>query len=144
MIAWPDGERGRMMRFALVGCIVAFVYLFSTTFLSAVVGLPFQLALAIGYCLALAVHFTLQRVFVWAHTEGFVLPFHHQLGRYLLVTCVQYAITAGLTSLLPSLLGLPTEVVYLATVPLIALANFLVFGRLIFHSGARSAVPPSH
>src|SRR5580692_7756333 len=61
----PDsGLLGQGVRFALVGGFVALVYLLTTTILALVVHLPFQLALAIGFCVAITVHFTLQRVFV--------------------------------------------------------------------------------
>jgi putative flippase GtrA len=125
---------GRGARFALSGCTVAAVYLSTTTVLASVVGLPFQISLAIGFCAGLVVHFTLQRSFVWVHSDGFALPFRHQMVRYLLAAGCQYALTAASTSLLPSVLGLPTEVVYLLTVALATLISFLVFRRLIFHA----------
>ena len=134
------------MRFALAGGTVALVYLTSTTVLADVVGLPFQAALAIGFCLGLMVHFTLQRVFVWTHHEEFALPFHHQVGRYLVVAAAQYGVTAASTSLLPTVLGVSTEIVYLATVAVVLSANFLVFRHGIFHSKPATtdpAPPPS-
>lgn len=110
------------------------VYLTTTTVLSAVVGLPFQVALAIGFCLALICHFTLQRMFVWVHHEEFALPLRSQAGRYLAVAGMQYAITAASTALLPPVLGLPTEMIYLATAGALLCTNFLVFRHGIFHS----------
>jgi putative flippase GtrA len=125
---------GRGARFAVVGCVVSAVYLSTTTILASVFGMPFQLALAIGFCAGLVVHFTLQRTFVWVHSEGFALPFRYQIARYLLAAGLQYGLTAASTSLLPPLLGLPTELVYVVTVALATLLNFLVFRRLIFHA----------
>jgi len=122
------------MRFALAGGTVALVYLTSTTVLADVVVLPFQAALAIGFCLGLMVHFTLQRVFVWTHHEEFALSLHHQVGRYLVVAAAQYGVTAASTSLLPTILGVSTEIVYLATVAVVLSINFLVFRHGIFHS----------
>jgi putative flippase GtrA len=138
----PPSESGRFrsnllgqgVRFALVGCIVAVVYLSTTTVLSVVIGIPFQAALAIGFCLALTVHFALQRAFVWRHQKEFALSFHRQIGRYLLVAGAQYGITAASTSLLPTALGLTTETVYLATAVLAASTNFLVFRHAVFHA----------
>jgi putative flippase GtrA len=137
-----SGLRGQGMRFAIAGGTVALLYVGFTTVLASVVGLPFQAALAIGLCAALIVHFTLQRLFVWRHHDEFALPLRHQLGRYLLITACQYAVTAASTSLLPSALGLPTELVYLATVALLISTNFIVFRHGIFH--ARSRVDESH
>jgi putative flippase GtrA len=134
MIGRLDGVRGQMLRFALAGCIVALVYILSTTLLATVLGVPFQLALAVGFCLGLLTHFTLQRFFVWTNHGGFALPLHQQVGRYLLLAGAQYGVTAASTSLLPPILGLPTEVVYLATVGLTVSINFLVFRNGIFHA----------
>jgi putative flippase GtrA len=135
----PDsGLFGQGVRFGLAGGTVALVYLATTTGLAEVVGLPFQAALAIGWCVAIVVHFTLQRLFVWAHHEEFALPLHYQLGRYLAAAAAQYAITVASTSVLPSALGVSTELVYLATVAVVLSANFLLFRNGIFHpkSGA--------
>ena len=126
---------GQGLRFIVAGGSVSVVYLSTTTVLAVVVGLPFQAALVIGFCTGLAVHFTLQRLFVWAHHERFTLPLHQQLGRYLSAAGTQYGLTAASTSLLPHALGLPTEVVYLVTAPLLASINFLLFRNGIFHGG---------
>jgi putative flippase GtrA len=142
----PDsGIAGQGARFALAGGIVTLVYLGATTLLASVVGLPFQVALAVGFSVALMVHFTLQRTFVWAHSEEFALPLHHQAGRYLVAASAQYGITVASTALLPSILGVPTEVVYLATVALVVSANFLLFRHRIFHTttGERTRVRPA-
>jgi len=129
-----SGLLGQGLRFGLAGATVALVYLTTTTILAEGVGLPFQAALAIGFCVAVLVHFTLQRVFVWAHHEGFALPLRHQIGRYVVVAAAQYGLTAASTGLLPSALGLPTELVYLATVAVMLSANFLLFRNGIFHA----------
>jgi putative flippase GtrA len=98
-----------------------------------VVGLPFREALPIGFTVQLAVHFTLQRTFVWRHEEDFALPFRRQIPRYLLVQGGQLGLTAITTSLLPGPLGLSTEVVYLMTAGSMTIANFLLFRNVVFH-----------
>jgi putative flippase GtrA len=140
-----SGLLGQSVRFALAGGTVALVYLTTTIVLAEVVGVPFQVALAIGFCVGLIVHFTLQRVFVWTHHEGFALPLHHQAGRYLIVAGVQYGVTAASTSLLPTALGVSTEIVYLVTVAIVFSVNFLVFRHGIFHPtpAATDPAPPS-
>ena len=136
----PDsGLLGQGARFALAGGTVALVYLTTTTVLADVVGLPFQAALAIGFSVGLIVHFTLQRMFVWTHHEEFALPLHHQAGRYLAAAGVQYGITAASTSLLPAVLGVSTEIVYLATVAVVLATNFVVFRYGIFHAKSEEA-----
>jgi putative flippase GtrA len=139
------GLLGQGLRFVMTGGVVALVYLITTTVLAEFVGLPFQLALAIGFCVGLVVHFTLQRVFVWVHHEEFALPLHQQVGRYLLVAAIQYGLTAASTALLPSLLGWPTETVYLVTVAVLVTTNFLVFRFAIFHAKPSPAIanPPA-
>jgi putative flippase GtrA len=132
-----SGLVGQGVRYVLAGGTVAGVYLLSTLILADVIGLPFQVALAIGFCLALLVHFSLQRLFVWTHHEEFALPLQHQAGRYVLVAGIQYGLTAASTSLLPPLLGIPVEIVYLVTVAVLVCTNFLVFRYGVFH--ARSA-----
>ncbi len=136
-----QGVSGQGARFVLSGGVVMAVYLLTTTTLATVVGLPFQVALAIGFGLALTVHFTLHRLFVWGHRAEFALPIRGQARRYMFAMGAQYIAMAAITSLLPSVLGLSNEVVYLAAIPLLTALNFLVFSRLIFHR--RATVPGS-
>lgn len=137
-----SGLFGQGTRFALAGGTVAVVYLAVTTILANVVGLPFQVALAIGFGVGLMIHFSLQRTFVWLHHEEFALPLHHQAGRYLLAAGVQYGVTAASTSILPSLLGVATELVYLVTVAVVFSANFLLFRNGIFHAAQADDFKP--
>ena len=124
---------GEGLRFVLSGGIVALVYTATTLLLADVVGLPFELALVTGYAVGLATHFTFQRMFVWVHAAGFALPLHRQLWRYLLLAGVQYGATAAAIGVLPRTLGVPTEVVYLSSVVVLAVANFLLFRTRVFH-----------
>jgi putative flippase GtrA len=128
---------GQSIRFVLTGGLVAFTYFAVTTALSQLVGLPFQIALAIGTITAVALHFTLQRLFVWQQDAGYALSLGGQLTRYLVVAGVQYGITALATAFLPSILGVPVIVVYLVTGGLLTIANFLLFRNRVFHA------PPS-
>jgi putative flippase GtrA len=131
----PDsGTVGQGVRYAIAGTTVALWYLVSTTVLAEVFGVPFQLALAIGFLTALLLHFTLQRFFVWVHHGEFALGFGSQVRRYLVVAGAQYAITATTTAVLPRVLGLPVIVVYIATAITLATTNFLVFRGGVFHA----------
>jgi putative flippase GtrA len=121
------------VRFVISGVVVSAVYITVTTVLSQVSHLRFQVALAIGWSAAVAVHFTLQRTFVWKRQESFALPFGHQVGRYLLVAVSQLGVTAATTTVLPSLLHVSAEAVYLATAACVTLFNFLVFRKGVFH-----------
>lgn len=127
-----SGLVGQGTRYALAGAFVGVVYVLTTTFFAVVVGLPFREALIIGFALQLAVHFTLQRTFVWVHEDGFALPIRHQTRRYLAVAGLQLGLTTLSTLLLPSALGVSAEVVYLLTVALLTIANFLLFRNIVF------------
>jgi putative flippase GtrA len=141
----PDsGLLGQGVRYVVGGCTSAFVYLLSTTFFALVVGLPFEIALAIGFCLTTAVNFSLHRLFVWVHYDEFALPLHHQFGRYITFAGTQYGLTATSIAVLPGPLGLPTEVVYLATALLLATVNFIVFRNRVFHAKRPVGMSGSH
>ncbi len=132
------GLAGQGIRFALSGVTVAIVYVTVTTVLHDAFTVPFQIALLIGFVVSVALHFTLQRLFVWRHYEEFTLAVHHQAARYLCVCAIQYGITALATSQLPGAVGLPVEVVYLMTMLAVAGINFVVFRGRVFHHSAGS------
>ena len=121
-------------RFALSGLAVALYYIVATLALKAV--MPFQAALVAGYSSAVALHFTLQRRFVWARRGEFALALRHQLWLYLAVAVAQYAVTAAITATLPPALEVPVTVVYVVTAIGVAAANFFVFRHRIFHPAA--------
>ena len=127
------GLAGQGLRFAIAGGIVSCVYVLATLALSHVAGLSFQAALALAFILAVTTHFTLQRAFVWTRKGEFALPVERQLGRYAAIAIVQYGLTAGVTSTVPGVLGLPTDVVYLATAACVTAGNFALLRSLVFH-----------
>jgi putative flippase GtrA len=132
--AFNDSLHGRAVRFVIAGGAMAVVYL-GLTALLAVIGLPFQAALIVSFLAAVALHFTLQRVFVWSQRGEYALPLRQQLQRYLPLVAVQYLTTAAATATLPRLLGLPVLRVYIAIALAYSLFNFLVFRARIFHAG---------
>jgi putative flippase GtrA len=128
-----SGLIGEGLRYLIAGATVVAIYVTTTIVLADVVGLHFQIALAIGFATGLATQFTLYRRFVWAHGD-FALPAHHQAGRYLAVAGMGYGLSALATAVLPSALGVPTEAVYLGTVVALPLLNFLISRNGIFHA----------
>ncbi|GAC1441323.1 MAG: hypothetical protein NVSMB51_21440 [Solirubrobacteraceae bacterium] len=124
---------GQGFRFALAGGSVALLYVGLTTILRAVIGAPFQLALAIGFTVAICAHFTAQRLFVWASDDAYALSVRSQAGRYLVLAAIQYTVTAAATGLLPDALAVDVLPVYLSVTVLWSLANFLLFRTRIFH-----------
>jgi putative flippase GtrA len=131
-LASRPGRLWQGVRYILVGGLAGLTYLLATTILVLVAGMQFEVALAIGYCFGIAVHFTLQRVFVWGHRPDFAFSIHHQVARYLAFVGMQYGVTAACTALFPRVLGLPTEVVYLVTVALLTGCNFVVYRHSVF------------
>jgi putative flippase GtrA len=129
-----DAVLAQGVRFVFTGAVVSIVYISVTTVLSQVSHLRFQIALAIGWCAAIAVHFTLQRTFVWRRQADFALPFGRQVRRYMLVAVAQLGVTAATTTLLPSVLGVSAEVVYLGTAAVVTGFNFMVFRHGVFHA----------
>ena len=139
----PDsGVLGQGVRFLFAGGIVVVVYVTTTIVLADVVGLHFQVALAIGFAVGLLVQFNLYRVFVWVHHEEFALPVSHQVGRYLTAAGANYGLTAAATAVLPGVLGVPTEAVYLVMVVALPVVNFVVLRHVIFHTKTPAAEHP--
>jgi putative flippase GtrA len=132
-----SGLRGQIVRFGLAGGLVTLLYLTVTTTLSQLLGFPFEIALTIGFVCALLLHFTLQRLFVWSHSDGFALPMRHQVRRYLVMAGTQYGCTAASTAVLPGAIGAPTELVYLATMAVVTTMGFLVMRFIIFHENVQ-------
>ena len=98
----PDsGVVGQGVRFLLAGGVVVVVYVTTTIVLADVIGIHFQLALLIGFGVAMAVQFNLYRMFVWKHSE-YALPVHHQAGRYLAAAAFGYGLTAACTGCWPA------------------------------------------
>lgn len=131
-----SGLLGQGFRFVLAGGTVAVVYTASTLILVHVAGLSFQLALAIGFALAIVTHFTLQRFFVWVHHTDFALDLRPQVSRYLAAALVQYGLTATSVAVLPGVLQVATTWVYLVTVVVVSTVMFFVLRHIVFHPGA--------
>jgi putative flippase GtrA len=124
-----------MLRYGLVGVLTFSLYIGLTLVLSGPVGIHIQVAIPIAYVCALAVHFSLQRWFVWAHHEEYALASHVQAGRYLLVALAQYLFTALMTAILPSALGVSAQVVYVVSAIAAAGVTFLALRFAVFHPG---------
>jgi putative flippase GtrA len=132
-----DSLHARAARFVIAGSAMSIFYLGLTSIL-AVTGVPFQAALIVSFLSAVALHFTLQRLFVWSRRGTYALPIHRQLKRYLPLAIVQYLTTAGATAILPAWTGLPVLAVYIGITLLYSLFNFLFFRTRIFHVAIES------
>jgi len=124
---------GQGVRFGLAGGVVAVVYLASTSLLAEVFGVGFELAISVGFTLAIVTHFALQRKFVWVNAGGFAVSLRHQVLRYTGVAGTQYGVTIAATSILPGILHVATEIVYVCCAAGLAAANFVIFRTGVFH-----------
>jgi putative flippase GtrA len=131
-----SGLFGQGVRFVIAGGTVTLVYTATTLVLSRVVGLEFELALLLGFSLALCTHFTLQRFFVWVHHAEFALAFAPQVKRYLVAALLQYGVTAASTAILPRALHVATTWVYLSVVATLSVGMFFLMRHVIFHPEA--------
>jgi putative flippase GtrA len=132
--AVSPAARAQLIRYVIAGATVATVYIGLTLLLSGPVGLPIQAAIPIAYATAIALHFTLQRWFVFRDAGAFALAMHHQVGRYLALALVQYTTTALATAFLPGVLDLPEQVVYVCAVGVISVVSFILLRTHVFHS----------
>jgi putative flippase GtrA len=114
------------------------IFYLGLTSLLAVIGMPFQAALIVSFLAAVALHFTLQRVFVWSQRGKYALPMRQQLQRYVPLAVAQYITTAGATATLPTWVGLPVLAVYIGFTLSYSLFNFLFFRARIFHAPIES------
>lgn len=122
----------RLGRFLASGLAVQAVYtaVMAITLLAA--GLDRQVALAIAYLCALAVHFVLNRQFVFARAEGYVLgPSSHGV-RYLAMAAVVYVVTAAGLEMVPEAIGVSPFVAWLLITGTIGALNFVMLDRLVF------------
>lgn len=129
------------LRYGIAGATVAGVYLAIPLVLNGVAGVPIQVAIPIAYVLAVSLHFTLQRLFVFRHVDEFALAPRQQVARYLLIGSIQYPTTALATALLPGALGVSERVVFVATTLAMSLTFFLILRGHVFHPLERTDYP---
>ncbi len=122
----------RLGRFALSGVAVQGVYTALMAILLVGAGLPRQLALALSYTGALIVHFTLNRQFVFARSDGYVHGLSSHGKRYVLAAIVVYGVTALGLAVVPEALGVAPFVGWALLMVVIAGCNFALLGRFVF------------
>jgi putative flippase GtrA len=121
------------LRFVLSGGTVAVVYLGLGLLLSGPLGVPIQIAIPVSYVISVLFNYSMQRWFVFAHSDEFALSRQAQFLRYVQIGAAQYALTALATAVLPDVLGLDEQVVYVATALIAAVITFIVLRLVVFH-----------
>lgn len=124
---------GPTIRYGIAGITVASVYLGTPIVLNSAWGLSIQAGIPIAYVVAISLHFTLQRLFVFRHVETFALSRRQQVMRYAVIAAFQYPTTALATAVLPGLLHISSKASYLATATAIAIATYVVLRTRVFH-----------
>jgi putative flippase GtrA len=124
------------LRFVVSGGTVAVVYLGLGLLLSGPFGVPIQLAIPVSYVISVLFNYSMQRWFVFAHSDAFALSPQAQFLRYVQIGAAQYALTAAATAVLPGALGVDEQVVYVATALIAAVITFVVLRLVVFHGDA--------
>jgi putative flippase GtrA len=132
---------GPTIRYGIAGGAVGGVYLSIPLILDGVFSVPIEVAIPIAYVLAVSLHFTLQRTFVWRHVDQFALSTREQVARYLVIGAIQYPMTALSTAVLPGLLSVSERVVFVGTTLVVSITFFLVLRTHVFHPAAESEHP---
>jgi len=120
------------VRYILAGCVAAAAYIAVTLSLEGLTGLSIQAAIPIGFAVAVAVNFLLQRRYAFAHVGSFAIGAHAQATLYALMCLAQYGLTAAGTALLPQFTLLGERLAYLCMVGLMPLTSFLMLRLGIF------------
>jgi putative flippase GtrA len=121
------------IRFVLSGGTVAVVYLGLGLLLSGPFGVPIQIAIPVSYVISVLFNYSMQRWFVFAHSDEFALSRGAQFVRYVQIGAAQYVLTATATAVLPGWLGVDEQVVYVATALIAAAVTFVVLRLVVFH-----------
>lgn len=128
------------LRFLISGGLVACLAVSITVGLT-YAGMSFQLAFLVSYVTGISVHFLLHRHFTFAGDGGFGLGAGAQARRFVLVVVAQYLLIAGTVALITSLTAVAPLAVYGAVVACIAVANFLLLSRRVFHREGAEPLP---
>jgi putative flippase GtrA len=123
----------QVIRFVLSGGTVAMVYLGLGLLLSGPLGVPIQIAIPVSYVVSVLFNYSMQRWFVFAHSDDFALSRGAQFLRYVQIGAIQYAFTALATAVLPGWLGVDEQIVYVATALIAAAITFVVLRFVVFH-----------
>jgi hypothetical protein len=123
-----------LVRYGFAAVVVGTTYLGLTLLLSGPAGAPIQVVLPFTLLIAVALHFTLQRWFVFGDRGAFALTAIQQARRYAVLVPLQYAATAASTAVVPHVLGTTEQVAYVGTVLVISGATFLFLRARVFHA----------
>lgn len=128
-----------LSKFAFTGALVAGTHLGLVTGM-VLGGLPIQVALIIAYIIAIAMHFTLNRQWVFRHESGYALRFSAQGVRYLVAAVFSYGMTAIGVAVLPAAFGIPDLAAFFVMTAVMACVTFAILHLWVFRTHAASEV----
>ena len=128
-----------LSKFAATGVLVGGSHLVLVT-LAVLAGVPIQLALALSFAVALAMHFTLNRRWVFASEDGYALRLSRQGLRYLAVAATSYAGTSISVAVLPDILGVHELVALFLATGAMACFSFAALNLWVFRADAETRV----
>ena len=123
--------RREIPRFIASGLVVTATNFLIMTVL-VLIGVPAQISLVCAVVGSTAVHFALNRQWVFMRDAGYAHHLSVQGRRYLAVVVVNYAVSSAAIAFLPALLGWPVLVVYFATNIVMAAILFPVLRMWVF------------
>lgn len=124
-----------LTKFALTGGLVAATHIGLVTGM-VLGGVPIQVALVLAFIVAIAMHFTLNRQWVFRHESGYRLRFSAQGVRYLASAALSYACTAIGVAVLPDALGIPELAAFFLMTAVMACVTFALLHLWVFHTHA--------
>jgi putative flippase GtrA len=124
-----------LSKFAFTGALVAITHLGLVSGMT-LGGVPIQIALALAFLVAIAMHFTLNRQWVFRHESGYALRFSSQGLRYLAAAALSYACTAIGVAVLPDALGIPQLAAFFLMTGIMACITFAILHLWVFHTHA--------
>ncbi len=131
------------IRFVLVGGLVAAWMFAAFAVLEVVVGLHPQVALVLSFASGLALHFALNRQWVFSSDGGYALHLTRQGRRYLVTVLIAYAFTALCLLIFSDVLGANPLIVYYSAAAVQGAVTFLVFRHWVFQEGQSTQAEPS-
>jgi putative flippase GtrA len=128
-----------LLRYVLVGGLVAGLYTLTTTLLILLTDLPLSVAVAGGYLVAVCVHFALHRGYVWSARGSYALTYRQQVARYLGLVVVQYVIATTSVLVLVRTAGFSDLAAFVLTTAVMTPCTFLLMRARLFHARADDA-----
>jgi len=122
-----------IVRFVVTGGSVAAIHLGLVSAL-VLLGVHIQVALIASYVVSLAVHFTMNRQWVFATEGGYAFRLSNQGLRYLAAAAFSYGGSAAAVAVLPGVLGIPELAAFFLATGAMAALTFVILHLWVFRA----------